>query len=483
MLDLLRKVHWFSGLDECRLNKIGELTHQETFAGGECLYREGGDSDKVFIIESGEVSVMRHLSGGSPVQVARLGCGDIAGLIGLLHQRPRLTTAKALQSTKAWTIEQRELEELLVADGVICREMLRFATQHVIREGLIATEFQSQHTDKGMRVAFFHSTSFNNELYSKRNSFNWTLHFFAPRLTLDTATLAMGCRAVVVGNDTLNAPVLEELHSLGVELIALRSAGFENVDLDACQRLRLSVARVPAYSPHAIAEHAVALMMALNRKTHLAHNRIREGNFSLLGLSGFNMHGRTAGIVGTGRIGSCLAPILHGFGCRIIAYCTSPDPELSRKYGVEYVEFRRLLEQSDIISLHVPLDPSTYHMINADTIRQMKPGVMLINTARGGVVDTSALLDGLKSGLIGFAGLDVYEEERDYFFEDHSASIISDDSLARLMTFNNVMVTSHQAWLTDVAQTSIVEITFENIREFELGKRGMQMTNTILNGH
>jgi len=263
-------------------------------------------------------------------------------------------------------------------------------------------------------------------------------------------------------------------------MIALRCAGYNNVDLEACEQFGISVARVPAYSPYAVAEHAVALMMALNRKTHRAHTRVRDGNFSLGGLVGFDMHGRTAGVVGTGKIGACLLSILHGFGCTLLAHSRTVKQELADQYDVRFVELDELLAESDVISLHAPLTPETHHLIDAVAIAKMKPGVMLINTARGGLIDTEALIDGLKSGRVGYAGLDVYEEEAEYFYKDLSDSVIADDTLARLTTFGNVMVTGHQGSLTDVAQANMADTTIENIREFELGKRGGALTNAVV---
>jgi D-lactate dehydrogenase len=262
-------------------------------------------------------------------------------------------------------------------------------------------------------------------------------------------------------------------------MIALRCAGFNNVDLAACERHGLSVTRVPAYSPYAVAEHAVALMMTLNRRLHRANNRVREGNFSLSGLVGFDMHAKTAGVIGTGKIGKCLIHILAGFGCRILAHDMYPDAQLVERSGVRYVPLDELLAESDVISLHAPLTRETRHMIGAEAIAKMKRGVMLINTSRGALIDTPALLEGLKSGQIGNAGLDVYEEESEYFFEDLSDRVITDDVLARLMTFNNVIVTSHQAFLTQEALNNIADITLENIREYELGKRGSALTNRV----
>jgi D-lactate dehydrogenase len=285
---------------------------------------------------------------------------------------------------------------------------------------------------------------------------------------------------VVSANDTVDAVVADALAGLGVEMVALRCAGFNNVDVPACQRAGLSIARVPAYSPHAVAEHAVALMMALNRRIHRAHNRVREGNFSLDGLLGFDMYGRTVGIVGTGKIGSCVARILRGFGCRLLAHDMYPSAELTESLGLRYVDLETLLAEADIVSLHAPLTPKTRHLIDAAAVQRMKRGVMLINTSRGALVDTPALVEGLKSGQIGYAGLDVYEEEAAYFFEDFSNRVVADDVLARLTTFNNVLVTSHQGSFTDEAQRNIADTVLDNIREFEQGKHGGELTNAVV---
>ncbi len=335
--------------------------------------------------------------------------------------------------------------------------------------------------EHGLRIAFFHTTPYRNALYTEKNQYGYALHFFSPRLELDTVPLATNFPVVVISaNDCADADVIKGLSAVGVEMLAMRCAGCNNVDLKACERFGISVARVPAYSPYAVAEHAVALMMALNRKTHRAHVRVRDGNFSLNGLVGFDMHGRTAGVVGTGKIGVCLLSILYGFGCELLAYSRTAKPELVEQYGVRFVELDELLANSDIISLHAPLTPKTHHLVGAEAIARMKTGVMLINTARGGLVDTEALIEGLKAGKIGYAGLDVYEEEAEYFYKDLSDSVITDDALARLTTFSNVMVTGHQGSLTDVAQANIVETTIENIREYELGKRGAELTNAVL---
>jgi D-lactate dehydrogenase len=290
-------------------------------------------------------------------------------------------------------------------------------------------------------------------------------HFLEFRLTEDTAAAARNARAVCVFvNDQVNQPCLEVLAREGVELVALRCAGFNNVDIDVAKKLKLAVTRVPVYSPYAVAEHAVALLLTLNRKIHRAFNRVRELNFSLNGLVGFDLHGKTAGVVGTGKIGQVTAQILHGFGMRVLAYDVFPNNEWARQAGVEYVEtVSGLLRNSDVISLHTPLTPKTKYIIRAETIELMRPGSILINVSRGALVDTKALIEALKSGRLAGVGLDVYEEEEGIFFEDLSGGVLQDDDLARLLTFPNVLITSHQAFLTREALTEIACTTVANI--------------------
>ncbi len=323
-----------------------------------------------------------------------------------------------------------------------------------------------------MRLAIFDTRSFDRRAFEEANrEFGHALTFFDGRLTQQTAPLAAGSPAVCsFVNDRLDAATLQLLHGGGVRLVALRSAGFNHVDLAAAERLGIAVVRVPDYSPHAVAEHAAALVLTLNRRTHRASTRVRDLNFSLEGLVGFDLHGRTVGLVGTGRIGSAAASIFRGFGCRVLAFDVAPDTHLAEALGVEYVPLESLLAQSDIVSLHVPLTPATHHLVDRAALSRMKRGVMLINTARGGLVDTAALLDALKSGQVGAAGLDVYEAEAGIFFSDLSEGILQDDVLARLLTFPNVLVTSHQAFLTREALGAIARTTQASVREFEEGR-------------
>lgn len=331
-----------------------------------------------------------------------------------------------------------------------------------------------------VRVAMFDAQSRDIQAFDAANRGRYAWHYVRAALTSDTAYAAQGSRVVCIFvNDTCDAQVVEQLAALGVELIALRCAGYNHVDLAACREHGMQVVRVPAYSPYAVAEFTVALMLTLNRRLHHAYVRNRAGNFSLEGLMGFDMHGKTVGVVGTGKIGQCVVDILVGFGCRVLAYDKFPTPGLTHRQGVEYTELDTLLSQSDIITLHVPLFPETHHLIDRTSIERMQRGVMLINTSRGGLVDTRALIDGLKSGQLGSAGLDVYEEEAGIFFHDLSDQVLTDDVLARLMTFNNVVVTSHQAFLTREAMANIAETTLENIDQFCAGLRGADLLHGV----
>ena len=286
----------------------------------------------------------------------------------------------------------------------------------------------------------------------------------------DNVILSKGADVVCVFvNAVVDAEVIDELINNGVKLIALRCAGFNNVDLKAAEG-RIKVVRVPAYSPYAIAEHTLALMLTLNRKIHKAYSRTRDGNFSLNGLIGFDMHGKTAGIIGTGKIAKILIQALRGLGVNVVAYDLYPDLDFAKKYDVKYTTLDELYRQSDIISLHCPLTKETEYIINDDSIAKMKDRVMIINTGRGKLIHTAALIDGLKSKKIGFAGLDVYEEESNIFYEDRSNHVINDDVLARLLSFNNVIVTSHQAFFTKEAMESIAATTLQNIQDFVDGK-------------
>jgi D-lactate dehydrogenase len=325
-----------------------------------------------------------------------------------------------------------------------------------------------------VRLSIFSTKPYDRRFITRVNEdegFGHDLVFYDARLGEATAPLAHGTPAVCAFvNDELGRTVLTDLAAHGTRLIALRSAGFNNVDLSVARDLGLTVMHVPDYSPYAVAEFTIALALALDRHLARAYTHVREGDFSLQGLLGFDLHGKTAGIVGTGKIGSIVAEtLLHGFGCRVLAHDLFPSERL-RQLGVEYVGLDGLLRESDLVSLHCPLTEETHHLVDRRSIAVMKPGVMLINTSRGGLIDTGAVIDGLKSGRIGHLGLDVYEEEARYFYEDYSTRLIDDDALSRLLTFPNVIVTSHQGFFTREALEQIARTTLGNVRDFEEGR-------------
>lgn len=318
-----------------------------------------------------------------------------------------------------------------------------------------------------IKIAFFDAKPYDIESFDRTNKdFGFKITYFANHLSRETASLAQGHETVCAFvNDILDKETLDILCRHKVQLIALRAAGYNNVDFKAAFQ-KVHITRVPSYSPAAVAEHAVALMLTLNRKIHRAYLRTHDNNFSLNGLLGFDMCGKTAGVIGTGQIGKALIAILKGFGMRVLAYDAFPDRDYQKKAGIDYVDLDTLYKESDILSLHCPLNKETYHLIGQEALAKMKPGVMIINTGRGALIDSKALIDGLKSGKVGFAGLDVYEEESDYFFEDRSSSIITDDLLARLLSFNNVVITSHQGFFTREAMNNIALTTLNSIKGY-----------------
>ncbi|MBL7851818.1 MAG: 2-hydroxyacid dehydrogenase [Cyclobacteriaceae bacterium] len=322
-----------------------------------------------------------------------------------------------------------------------------------------------------MRITFFSAKPYDRETFNRLNeSFGFELIYFETHLGPHIINAVDQTDAVCAFvNDKLNAEVLNELALKGVKVVAMRCAGFNNVDLEVAKRLGIRICRVPAYSPEAVAEHAVAMLLTLNRKTHKAYNRVREQNFSLNGLLGFNVHGKTVGVLGTGNIGTSFCKIMLGFGCRVVAFDLMPNPELS-KLGVTYLPKEEVFKCADILSLHCPLNESTHHIINREAIALMKKGVMLVNTSRGGLIDTKAAIDALKSKQIGYLGLDVYEHEGQLFFRDLSANIIEDDTIQRLMSFPNVLITAHQAFLTEEALRQIAVTTLKSVHELLHGE-------------
>jgi D-lactate dehydrogenase len=327
-----------------------------------------------------------------------------------------------------------------------------------------------------MKIAFFSTKSYDRESFEKNNNGEHQLDFYKTRLNNQTVNLTQGYEAICVFvNDQIDSGIIKKLHQNGIQLIALRCAGFNNVDLKAAAEVGIKVVRVPAYSPMAVAEHAVALIMTLNRKTHKAYNRVREGNFAADRLTGFNLFGKTVGVIGTGKIGEAFCQIMLGFGCKVLGFDIYENEKLKLQ-GVKYLPFEKVLKQSDIVSLHCPLNDHTHHIMSKATFSKMKKGAMLINTSRGGLIDTKAVIRALKKGKIGYLGIDVYEEEEHIFFQDLSEQIIRDDQIMRLMAFPNVLVTAHQGFLTNEALENIATVTIENITSFE---NGAELENEI----
>lgn len=331
-----------------------------------------------------------------------------------------------------------------------------------------------------MKVAVFSTKSYDKEYLDKLNEGrNHELVYYESSLSLKAIKLAEGFDAVCVFvNDQLTTEVVDSISALNIRLIVLRCAGFNNVDIESTVKNHITVLRVPAYSPNAVAEHAVALILTLNRKTHKAYNRVREGNFSIERLAGFDISGRTTGVIGTGKIGATFAMIMKGFGSKVVAYDLFPNSLLISE-GIEYLPLEEVFRRSDILSLHCPLTPETFQIINRKTLEFMKKGSMLINTSRGKLVDTEAVIDALKAGKLGYVGIDVYEQEEKLFFKDLSEIIITDDKISRLMTFPNVLVTAHQAYFTDNALNQIAQTTLQNITDFENGTINRQNEVTI----
>ena len=325
-----------------------------------------------------------------------------------------------------------------------------------------------------MIISFFSTQSYDREYFDRFNG-RHEIRYFDASLNEQTAKLTSGSQAVCAFvNDKITDGVIQQLANNGVKLIALRSAGYNNVDLASAKAHGITVVRVPAYSPHAVAEHAVALILTLNRKTHKAYNRVREGNFSLERLTGFDLYGKTVGVIGTGKIGAVFCRIMAGFGCKVLAFDVFENKALTTE-GVCFLPLNDILAQADIISLHCPLNDQTQHLINSRTLSLMKPGAMLINTGRGALIDTPAVIKALKSGQLGYLGIDVYEQEGDLFFRDFSESIIQDDVIMRLMSFPNVLITAHQAFFTEEALSQIAETTLQNISDFEDKKEGLNI--------
>jgi D-lactate dehydrogenase len=462
-VEFLSQVEVFRSVDPETVQAVASAVEQSDVAAGDYLFREGEPAAFMFVVVDGRLEVCKA-AGDVEIKMRTMGPGEAGGLTSMAVPKQRSASLRAHGDVRVFTISRERFLELLAVHPDLARAVIELLGDKVRVKTSQLADYIARSDDTGrFAVAVFDAKPYERPFLDSAAGEDLALHYFENRLGKETASLARGFPAVCVFvNDKLDAECLTQLAEGGVRLVALRCAGFNNVDLSAAARLGLSVVRVPGYSPHAVAEHTVAMILSLNRKVHRAYQRVREGNFSLTGLVGFDLHGRTAGVVGLGRIGRCLAEVLRGFGMEVLAYDPYPDADFAERVGLRYVELHELLEQADVVTLNAPLTPQTYHLIDADAIERMKRGVMVINTGRGALIDTAALVAGLKDGHIGAAGLDVYEEESEYFFQDRSEEPITDDILARLLTFPNVLITSHQAFLTRDALQNIADTTLAN---------------------
>ncbi|KAJ3201771.1 hypothetical protein HDU82_007880 [Entophlyctis luteolus] len=498
---VLASTHLFPGLDAVQLEAIAAETELVEFAGGDNICVEDDiTAQSMYVIASGKAHVFKR-NGNEQVKLISLNPGEYIGE-SLLENLPINATVVAAEQTTALRLNTTAFKRILNEHPVLAESLLRGLAKElrsfrtVLARSVSVARSRSSSVSKDtrtvVRMAVFdfmkhEKESFEAAVETFRSSLDpamyaFEVQYYESKLDAKTVRLAAGCQVVCIFvNDTANAEVLTLLQAQGVQLLTLRCAGFDMVDLKAAAALGIAVTRVPAYSPYAVAEFAVTLALCLNRRMVAASGRVKQGNFSLAGLVGFDFHGKTVGVIGTGKIGQCFMKIMLGFGCKILCYDAYPSKDVATWENCTYVTLEELYSQSRIISLHAPLLPETKYMINKESLAKMVQGVVLINTSRGGLVNTQDLIQALKSGKVSGAGLDVYENEKSLYFEDHSLSVMEDDAYARLTTFPNVLVTGHQAFLTEEALEKIGAVTMENVREslFE-HKKGKELTNVVM---
>lgn len=477
---LLPTVSVFKRLSKPQVLELAALFDPIKIQDGEVLIVKGRKNDMFIIIADGELELYTH---GTREGVLK--AKDYFGLQDLFIDRSAPINVVAKRQTTFYALRKESFQKFLQSKPDLAIPLLSSVVQS-IEDSKVSAYFDGSTKESPLSkvvVRMFDTKPYQQKFFVEQNSklgLNYQIEFLKEKLTSDTAHLASGASVVCVFvHDSVDKDVAKILKEQNVQLVAYRCAGFDTCDVPTCDNMGLSVVRVPGYSPNAIAEHAVAMMLALNRKLMLANSRVRTGDFSLDGLVGFDMKGKTVGVIGTGKIGFCLVQILLGFGCRVLCYDIYKNAELLKNPAIAYVDLDQIFSESHIISLHAPLTPETQHMINEKNLAKMREGVMLINTSRGGLVDTKVLIEALKNGKVGSCGLDVVEGENDYFYEDVSEEPMRNDLIGRLMSFNNVLITAHQAYLTREALTEIAVITLKNIEEFQQGKRLKQLRNSV----
>eukprot|EP00121_Abeoforma_whisleri_P004818 Awhi_evm1s4359 len=475
----------FSSFREELLEAIAAKVSERSLKAGEVLFKQGDYTETLYVVAEGtlEVSVQSTLEGKAPISVDELKAGDFAGLGSFFENVNHSATVTAISDCQILTLSQLEFTELLRHHPAISSALFSYFSSSVKkqRSGLASINQESASgTDGKIKIAFFDSKPYDIESFTQKNADldNYEITFFEARLSPKTVELARGFSVVCVFvNDNVSKEVVKALAHIDVKMIALRCAGFNNVDLNVAEGFGISVVRVPVYSPYAVAEFAMCLLQTINRKPHQAYNRIRNGDFSLSGLVGIDLHGKTVGVIGTGKIGQCFMDIAMGYGCKIAAFDVYPNKEYGEKEQVTYMSLDEVYAKADVISIHCPLFPSTHHMINKESLAKMKKGVILVNSSRGGLINTVDLIDALKSGQVRGAGLDVYEGEQEYFFQNLSGRVVQDDTLSHLISLPNVVLSSHQAFLTEEALNAIAETTLGNIKEYTQGKRLNELSN------
>ncbi len=487
---LLLQIDFFKSLPEKALSNLSDKAQEIYLKKDEVLFTEGQLSDALYIVFSGRTQASKkHNSIEVPIsQLTKGGVIGLTSLISLEHNK-RSATVKATEDSCLICINKEDfLEAFFGSDQTkvnLSRHLSSFLVKKLRAKNQKVAELTPHDQNDSLKIAFFDSKNYFVKAFNKRiqekNDTHVNFLYLETRLSSDTVNLAIGCKAICVFvNDDLSKNVLTQLQRIGVEIIAMRCAGVNNLNLEIARSLNMDIVSVPSYSPYAVAEHALALLMTLNRKVHKASNRIREGNFSIEKLVGFDLNGKTVGVIGTGQIGLCFIKIAKGLGCNILAHDPYEKEKLAKEIGFKYTDLTTLFKESRVISLHAPLTSETHHLINQKAFDFMPKGTILLNTSRGGLVDTKALINALKRGHLGGAGLDVYEEEQGYFYEDLSAEILTDEALVQLMTFPNVIITSHQAFLTEEALDNIAQTTLQSLTQYQEGKRGQALTFNVI---